>query len=384
MKLVAWVPLLTDHQSHTLEALAAELGAPLVVRTFRAEHPDRASQGWINRHATTLKREPVPTRRFFRTILRWLQADADVVYLFVSPFEEWRIIVTLFIAVHLRRRIYLISEPYAPVAVSYFGSRLTLASRVRAALRPAVYRAYGRLVASRVAGLFAISRRAGRQYHENGVDVRRIHPFGYFVPRDDSAARGHQPRNTGELRVVYVGALIARKGLDVAVEAVALARRQGASVSLELYGPGDPAQFVRTSGVVHRGTIPFGDAQRVIATYDALLLPSRFDGWGVVVNEALLAGTPVICSDMVGAAALLERDGGGLVYPAMDAAALAAILTRLALNTREVAELRQAAGRAAERIAPAVAGRYAADVIRADSYGTAMPASPWYSAAPVA
>jgi glycosyltransferase involved in cell wall biosynthesis len=384
MKIVAWVPLLTDHQSHTLEALAGDLGAPLVVRIFRAEHPDRASQGWVSRHATTLTRELVPRRRFSRAIIRWLKDDAEAIHLFVSPFEEWRIIVTLLVAVCLRRHIYLISEPYAPGAISYFGAHVTVASRARAALRPAAYRAYGRFIALRVAGIFAISRLAGRQYQENGVDARRIHPFGYFVPRDEGRERVATPRNTGALRLVYVGALIARKGLDVAVEAIALAHRQGAAVSLDLYGSGDPAPFIGISGVTHRGRIPFGDAQRVIANYDALLLPSRFDGWGVVVNEALLAGTPVICSDMVGAAALFERDGGGLVYPVMDASALASILTRLAEDARELGALRLDAERAGERIAPEVAGHYAADVLRADLYGTPMPSSPWYRGESVA
>jgi glycosyltransferase involved in cell wall biosynthesis len=40
----------------------------------------------------------------------------------------------------------------------------------------------------------------------------------------------------------------------------------------------------------------------IFQSSDIFVLPSRYDGWGVVVNQALGAGLPIICSDAVGAA----------------------------------------------------------------------------------
>ena len=52
------------------------------------------------------------------------------------------------------------------------------------------------------------------------------------------------------------------------------------------------------------------------------MLPSRFDGWGAVVNEALMVGTPVICSDRCGASDLIENGRNGYVFEAGNARAL--------------------------------------------------------------
>ena len=50
-----------------------------------------------------------------------------------------------------------------------------------------------------------------------------------------------------------------------------------------------------------------------MAAADVLVLPSRFDGWGAVVNEALMVGTPVICSDRCGASDVIENGRNGYV-----------------------------------------------------------------------
>jgi len=57
---------------------------------------------------------------------------------------------------------------------------------------------------------------------------------------------------------------------------------------------------------------------------DVLILPSSFEPWGLVCNEAMCFGLPVIVSDRVGAAADLVRDGvNGFTYPFGDVEALA-------------------------------------------------------------
>jgi len=70
------------------------------------------------------------------------------------------------------------------------------------------------------------------------------------------------------------------------------------------------------------------------AMADFLVLPSRFEPWGLVVNEALSAGTPVICPYWVGAAADLVIDGvTGLVLPDNSPQAIARGIER-ALRSR--------------------------------------------------
>src|SRR5262249_32859433 len=87
---------------------------------------------------------------------------------------------------------------------------------------------------------------------------------------------------------------------------------------------------------------------------DVFVLPSRHDGWGVVVNQALGAGLPVIASDAVGAGLDLVEDGvNGLIVPAGSAAALERAMERLALQPDLARAYGQAARRKAAEITPA-------------------------------
>lgn len=63
---------------------------------------------------------------------------------------------------------------------------------------------------------------------------------------------------------------------------------------------------------------------------DVLVLPSMHETWGIVVNEAMCFGLPVIVSDKVGAAVDLVRDGyNGFIFPAKDAEKLYACIEKL-------------------------------------------------------
>ena len=59
------------------------------------------------------------------------------------------------------------------------------------------------------------------------------------------------------------------------------------------------------------------------------MLPSRHDGWGVVINEALGAGLPIIVSDRVGARDLVDDGRNGLITCAGDVEELADALLQL-------------------------------------------------------
>jgi glycosyltransferase involved in cell wall biosynthesis len=52
----------------------------------------------------------------------------------------------------------------------------------------------------------------------------------------------------------------------------------------------------------------------VLEYADLLAFPSAIDGWGAVVNEALMAGVPVICSDWCGASSLIRPGWNGDVF----------------------------------------------------------------------
>ena len=99
------------------------------------------------------------------------------------------------------------------------------------------------------------------------------------------------------------------------------------------------AERVRFLGFVNQMGLP-----QVYASSDVLVLPSDYEPFGVVVNEAMLCGCPAIISDRVGAKYDLVRDGKtGYVYPCADVDALAGILRCALGDLPKLAEMSRAA-----------------------------------------
>ncbi len=122
--------------------------------------------------------------------------------------------------------------------------------------------------------------------------------------------------------LLFVGAAQPRKGLDVLLDAHA---SQPGLAPLVLAGPAGwgPAP-VTSSRVRTLGYLDEADLRCVVAGATALVLPSRDEGFGLPVLEAMAAGVPVVCSDLP---ALREVAGGlATLVPPGDPAALATAL----------------------------------------------------------
>jgi glycosyltransferase involved in cell wall biosynthesis len=176
--------------------------------------------------------------------------------------------------------------------------------------------------------------------------VRRRRKRGnvFEAPQASVLANAEREPHDG-FRLLYVGRLEREKGFDLLLDAW---RRADVDGELLVAGTGPIAATgpaVRALGFVPREELP-----RLYASADTLVLPSVrtatfLEPWGLVVNEAMQQGTPVIASDAVGAVAGgLVRDGrNGLVAPAGDPEALATRIRVAAMN----AELRERLGAAA-------------------------------------
>lgn len=149
------------------------------------------------------------------------------------------------------------------------------------------------------------------------------------------AARGRLRSHLGigdETRVVlFAGKLVEfKRPLDV-VEAIALARNDGQQIELMVAGSGPlgaqvAARAAELSVPLH--SLGFQNQSQMPAVYaaaDALALPSTGrETWGLVCNEALACGCPIVVSDAVGSAPDLAADGTvGRVFPLGDVRKLA-------------------------------------------------------------
>lgn len=193
----------------------------------------------------------------------------------------------------------------------------------------------------------------------NSIDVEA------FRDRLDGAEqdRLRAELDTGDAFVVlYVGRLSEAKGVDDLIAAVGAVDE--ADVHLVVVGDGpDREAFERQArdelrdAVTFTGTLPNEVLPNYYALADAFVLPTHGDTWGLVLNEAMVCGTPVVTTTAAGAVGDLVRDGEtGLVVPPGDRAALRDVLARLVTDDRLAARL---AERGTERAAAYTPEAYA-------------------------
>jgi glycosyltransferase involved in cell wall biosynthesis len=110
------------------------------------------------------------------------------------------------------------------------------------------------------------------------------------------------------------------------------------------------AHSVRFLGFMNQSNLP-----AVYRSSDVLVLPSEYEAFGLVVNEAMLCGCPVIVSDRVGARFDLVREGEtGFIFPVANVDALTLLLyenltTRSRLNQMASAAQEQMKGWSPEK-----------------------------------
>lgn len=166
----------------------------------------------------------------------------------------------------------------------------------------------------------------------------------YPCVQTDPAPR--EPRRTGALRTVILGAIGPDKGQLDAVSAVNISIRDGADVRLDIYGGGVPsdvkmlrqriASTCLGDRITYHGEVD-GVAD-VLAGADVLLMASRNEGFGRVTVEALQAGVPVIGYKAGATTEILLQGGGILIDP--EPASMATAITDLAMHPQLLARYR--------------------------------------------
>lgn len=183
--------------------------------------------------------------------------------------------------------------------------------------------------------VIAISDAVARFVHEvEGVDDASIATIRYGVGAEatDDEARGARAAigcGDRDLVVGFVGRLVAQKGVDVLIDAVPRVRARHPTAVTVIVGDGPLAPELRARaaalglGDCVRFVGWIADARRVMPACDVIVVPSRWEGLGLVALEAMACARPVVASRVDGLAEIVEPAATGLLVPAGDAAALA-------------------------------------------------------------
>ena len=156
-----------------------------------------------------------------------------------------------------------------------------------------------------------------------------------LYPVVDTPLRTPPERHANEhMRAILVGYFSVGKGQNLAIEAIAIARRAGVDIELTLIGTGRRQPLYRLAqrlGVADLLTIhgPTRDLGPYWADAHVGLMCSQNEAFGRVTVEAMRAGLPVCGTDSGGTPEIIEPGIAGLLSPAGDAHALAANLMTL-------------------------------------------------------
>lgn len=183
---------------------------------------------------------------------------------------------------------------------------------------------------SHLSGVLAIGQNTLDWVVERGMERSLVYPFAYFLkePKINNLLNTSIKKNKKRsFRFIFVGQLINRKKVDLLIKAIAALKLQ--EIELWIIGGGPEEKRLRSLAnillpkkVSWLGVIPIKKIPAVIHQADCLVLPSRFDGWGAVVQEALMVGTPVVCSDKCGSSVVVEASKVGSVFSANNLQAL--------------------------------------------------------------
>lgn len=375
LPLTIWMNMPTFYQGDFFRALVASGEVDLQVIFAHQLSHDRIQLGW-EPDVQGFSYQFLPLHRGVLRAMQLASQQRQRLHVVNGIWAEPAFAAALAMLVSAHSRFAIYTEAPAP-GVS------------RSALKQGARATFGRLVCRRAAGAFPVSHFGADFLTGLGLSTTKLYPFGYFRAAPVNAVTLTISSERPEL--IFVGQLIPRKGVDLLLMACATLMKDHPDMRLTLIGVGEQADMLQALACdlglgekVHfAGMTPAREVMQRLQSATALVLPSRWDGWGVVVNEALSMGVPVIVSDRCGAADLIKDGYNGYIFHSEDAADLTARLRQL-LEHSNPTVMRSQAWAASKAVAVESIVPYFIDCLKHMSgLLKVRPVPPWQLALPV-
>ena len=206
-----------------------------------------------------------------------------------------------------------------------------------------------------LAPIWGVGQFAVERYQSEFGSSHKYFNFPYFsdLVRFNSNLTTNRTSLSSKRNFLFSGSLIHRKGVDLVARAFIRLLKEGHAATLKIIGNGELRSHLErtldsvSASVELLGFVDWDNLPEQYASSHILCVPSRYDGWGLVVPEGLASGLPVIATDRMGAALefinsgnngwLIPADDENSLFEAMrDATSLSVSdLTRLGYNARE-------------------------------------------------
>ena len=211
--------------------------------------------------------------------------------------------------------------------------------------------------------IVAIGSKARQDYQKRFPDIR-VEELPYFCELSEFSEQ--RPENAIPT-FLFCGQMIERKGLDLLLSSFRQLRDTGTDAKLILAGRETDLTPETDEGIEVVGFQAPGDLPQLFARADVFVLPSRHDGWGVVINQAIGAGLPIISTDAVGAAHdLVEPGRNGLLVQSGQVAPLTAAMRQLAEDGPSRRKMAAASAAIAESLDPKIGAQRWVDLLQSE------------------
>lgn len=367
MKIFFWGPEVTHHFIDTCTELQNQSKEPILFVTWEMITNLRKTQGWVKTDNNEINIKILNHNKWWKQGRAIIDENKDAIHIFWGFWTVRPYFLLILYSLIIKVRIVIMDEAYSTSYTGYHGDDAFLINWIKVKLRPVLYHCAAlliNLISKDVPPcIMSISLIARDQFKKAGFKPGSVFPFGYFVNKDKVNNYERISQNN-EIRLVFIGALIKRKGLDIAFDAMNILEKRSINVTLDIYGPGIIGNYPmhKLKNINYYGVLSPEKSQSVIAQYDLLFLPSYHEGWGVVVNEALMQGVPVIVSDRVGSKCIVENSGAGITFESGNAFDLANKIEKIALVPMELNSLRIRCKDVGLKILPSAAAKYLLEV----------------------
>ena len=189
-----------------------------------------------------------------------------------------------------------------------------LKGKIKNHLYKSIYKKYK----NNISGFLSIGYKSPKWLENIGVPNEIIFPFTYFLQPSTTEALTASSSN---FIFMFAGSFTQRKQPKLILESLMkLNINKNNDIELWMVGGGEQEEELKEFSKSCSFNIQWLGYQdiKVVRTFmakvDCLLLPSKYDGWGAVVSEAMIEGTPAICSDRCGVAGVVKDSGFGGVF----------------------------------------------------------------------
>ncbi len=198
------------------------------------------------------------------------------------------------------------------------------------------YQQYGKKVNKFALGAFAQGILAKKDFIQWGISENKISYLFYVQGHAHTVNKSISYDKFKEYKkFIYVGSIERRKGFDILLKA--FSKVSGRGWKLVMIGVdrsnGEFDQLVKEfkleNEIDYRGVIPSNEISTHLSSSDVFVFPSRFDGWGMVINEAISAHKPIIASSNAGATHhLVKENKNGFILHSLNANNLSELMQK--------------------------------------------------------